>query len=216
MISDPARVPLPADDLPPEGVRELVLGGGCFWCVEAVFEQLDGVRDVESGYAGGTGVTATYEQVCTGTTDHAEVVRIRYDSARISFGELLRVFFTVAHDPTQRDRQGNDVGRQYRSVIFAGNEREEAIAMAYIAQLDVADIFARPIVTRVERLSAFYPAERYHQDYARLNPGQPYIAAVARPKVEALACAFPARLRQSGEDGGGSDAGRIGNAAPRT
>lgn len=201
MIRDPARVPLPAHDLPPDGVRELVLGGGCFWCVEAVFERLEGVRDVESGYAGGTADTATYAQVCDGTTDHAEVVRIRYDSARVSFGELLRVFFTVAHDPTQRDRQGNDVGRQYRSVVFAGSEREEALAAAYIAQLDAAGVFARPIATRVERLRAFHPAERYHQDYARLNPGQPYIAAVARPKVEALACAFPARFTRFPEDG---------------
>lgn len=199
MIQDPAAIPLPADDLPPGGIRELVLGGGCFWCVEAVFERLDGVLDVESGYAGGTAATATYEQVCAGNTDHVEVVRIRYDSGRVSFGELLRVFFTVAHDPTQRDRQGNDVGRQYRSVIFAGSDREEAIATGYIAQLDAAGIFARPIATRVERLPAFYPAEPYHQDYARLNPGQPYIAAVARPKVEALACAFPARFRQPPE-----------------
>lgn len=201
MIRDPARVPLPAHDLPPDGVRELVLGGGCFWCVEAVFERLEGVMDVESGYAGGTADTATYARVCDGTTDHAEVVRIRYDSARVSFGELLRVFFAVAHDPTQRDRQGNDVGRQYRSVVFAGSEREEALAAAYIAQLDAAGVFARPIATRVERLRAFHPAERYHQDYARLNPGQPYIAAVARPKVEALACAFPARFTRFPEDG---------------
>ncbi|MFP5383728.1 MAG: peptide-methionine (S)-S-oxide reductase MsrA [Gammaproteobacteria bacterium] len=208
MIRDPARVPLPAHDLPPDGVRELVLGGGCFWCVEAVFERFEGVLDVESGYAGGTADTATYARVCDGTTDHAEVVRIRYDSAQVSFGELLRVFFTVAHDPTQRDRQGNDVGRQYRSVVFAGSEREETLAAGYIAQLDAAGVFARPIATRVERLRAFHPAERYHQDYARLNPGQPYIAAVARPKVEALACAFPARFRQTPDTGTGDDAGR--------
>lgn len=192
----PRDFPLPVADLPPGGVRELVLGGGCFWCVEAVFERLDGVLDVESGYAGGTAATADYRSVCSGRTGHAEVVRIRYDSARISLGELLRVFFSVAHDPTQLDRQGNDRGPQYRSAVFVADDAQRRVVADYIARLTALGVFDRPIVTRLEPLQAFFPAETAHQDYARQNPGQPYIALVALPKVEALEREFAARLRR--------------------
>ncbi len=168
----------------PDGSATLVLAGGCFWCTEAVFEQLVGVSDVTSGYAGGTEQTANYDAVCTGGTDHAEAIRITYDPRKISLGELLKVFFTVAHDPTQLNRQGNDVGRQYRSAIFYANDAELAAAKDYIQKLTEAKTFSRPIVTTLEPLAAFYPAERYHQDYAVKNPMQPYVRAAALPKVE--------------------------------
>lgn len=179
--------PDPARDLAPgTGPQTAVFAAGCFWCVEAVFERLDGVLDVVSGYAGGTADTANYEAVCSGRTNHAEVVRISYDPARISYGRLLKVLFSVAHDPTQLDRQGNDRGRQYRSAIFYGSEAEREVAAAYIAQLEAARVFASPIVTVLNPLERFYVAETYHQDYAVRNPGQPYIAFVSTPKVEKL------------------------------
>jgi len=183
----PAEFPDPAQDLGAEPARQsVVLGGGCFWCVEAVFRALDGVEDVVSGYAGDSGDTATYETVCSGTTDHAEVVKVVYDARRISLGRILKVFFSVAHDPTHLNRQGNDRGRQYRSAIFYADEAQKAVAEAYIRQLDAAGAYNAPIVTALEPLQAFFEAEAYHQDYAKRNPGQPYIQAVAAPKVEKL------------------------------
>ena len=182
-------------DIEPAGEQTVVLVGGCFWCVEAVYRALDGVIEVVSGYAGGSAETADYRSVCGGNTGHAEVVRIRFDSARISLGQILKVFFSVAHDPTQLNRQGNDIGTQYRSAIFAADEEQRAVAQAYIAQLDAAGVYPRPIVTTLEALETFYPAESYHQNYAALNPGQPYIQAVALPKVDKLKKKFADRLK---------------------
>ena len=161
-----------------------MLGGGCFWCVEAVFRQLDGVEDVESGYAGGRAEHADYRTVCSGMTDHAEVIRIRFQPHKISFGRLLKVFFSAAHDPTQLDRQGNDHGRQYRSVVFFKDDAQRRVAEAYVEHLNQAGVFRDPIVTRIEPLETFYRAEDYHQDYAARNPAQPYIAMVSMPKVD--------------------------------
>ena len=172
-----------------------VLAGGCFWCVEAVYLQLEGVKTVVSGYAGGTADTANYRAVCSGGTNHAEAVRITYDPSRITFGQILKVFFWIAHDPTQLDRQGNDRGRQYRSAIFYADERQRDVAAAYIRQLDEARVFPDRIVTTLEPLEAFYEAETYHQNYAALNPGQPYIASVAAPKVEKLRSKLPEKIK---------------------
>lgn len=193
----PERFPDAAQPLTESGVRTAVLAGGCFWCVEAVYLNLQGVQSVVSGYAGGRAERANYEAVCTGTTGHAEVVEITYDSNQISYGELLKVFFSVAHDPTQKDRQGNDMGTQYRSAIFYQSPEEKTVAQAYIQQLDNAGAFTAPIVTTLEPLDAFYPAESYHQDFARRNPQQGYILHVARPKVEKLTRAFPEKLKGS-------------------
>lgn len=168
-----------------------VFAGGCFWGVEAVFEHTRGVKRVESGYAGGSASTARYELVSSGRSAHAEAVRIVYDPAQVSYGQLLKVFFSVAHDPTQLNRQGPDTGPQYRSEIFTTSEMQQKIAVAYIAQLGAAKRYARPIVTRVGALNAFYPAEDYHQDYARLNPNQPYIVINDAPKVAALRKLLP-------------------------
>jgi methionine-S-sulfoxide reductase len=159
-----------------------ILAGGCFWCTEAAFEQLAGVSDVTSGYIGGTAETANYRAVCEGDTGHAEAIRITYDPATISYEQLLDVFFD-AHDPTQLNRQGNDIGTQYRSAIFYASEDERQVAAAKIQALNESRRFARPIATTLEPLSEFYPAEDYHQDYARQNPGQPYIQSVSMPKV---------------------------------
>ncbi len=190
--------PEPPHDLAPAapGPQHLVLAGGCFWCTEAVYRQLEGVLDVVAGYSGGDAPSATYEAVCSGRTDHAEAIRIEYDPERISPGRLLKVFFMSAHDPTQLDRQGNDRGRQYRSAIFYADEAQRHMAAAYIERLDAAGVFRAPIVTRLEPLQAFYPAERYHQDYARLNPLQPYIAGVSMPKVEKTRRAFADTLKR--------------------
>jgi peptide-methionine (S)-S-oxide reductase len=194
--ADSSGFPDPARDLAPPGAgpQEAVFAAGCFWCVEAVFERLDGVSDVVSGYAGGSADTANYEAVCTGRTNHAEVVKIVYDPALITYGQLLKVLFAVAHDPTQLDRQGNDRGRQYRSAIFWQSEAEREVAAAYIAQLDEARVFRNPIVTVLTPLERFFRAETYHQDYAIRNPGQPYIAGVALPKVDKLEHHFPEYL----------------------
>jgi methionine-S-sulfoxide reductase len=162
--------------------KTAMLAGGCFWCTEAAFEQLDGVLDVTSGYTGGSAETANYRAVCGGDTGHAEAICIAYDPAKISYEQLLDVFFD-AHDPTQLNRQGNDIGTQYRSAIFYAGEEDKRIAEAKIRQLIEKRTFARPIVTTLEPLGEFYPAEDYHQDYARLNPDQPYIQAVSVPKV---------------------------------
>lgn len=176
-----------------------VFAGGCFWCTEAVFEQLAGVSDVTSGYAGGTPETANYKRVCDGDTGHAEVIRITYDPSRISYERLLDVFFD-AHDPTQLNRQGNDVGTQYRSAIFYANDAERQAAAAKIAELTAANVFAKPIVTSLEPLTAFYPAEDYHQGYAQLNPNQPYIASISMPKVCKIQKKHAGLLRQGQTD----------------
>ncbi|MBI2325598.1 MAG: peptide-methionine (S)-S-oxide reductase MsrA [Chloroflexi bacterium] len=182
----PERFPDPSIDTSraagPE--RTAVLAGGCFWCVEAVYKQLDGVRSVVSGYAGGTAQTADYRTVCSGATDHAEVVAVRYDPGRLTFGQILKVFFSIAHDPTQLDRQGADVGRQYRSAILHVDDEQQRVAEAYIRQLDAAKVFDSKIVTELTKLDRFYPAEEYHQDYAARHPLEPYILFNARPKVE--------------------------------
>lgn len=172
-----------------------VLAGGCFWCVEAVYLQLEGVKKVLSGYAGGTAETANYRAVCSGTTNHAEVVQVTYDPSRVTYGQILKVFFWIAHDPTQLNRQGNDRGRQYRSAIFYTDERQREVAAAYIRQLDQAGVFPDKIVTTLEPLEAFYAAEPYHHNYAARNPDQPYIAAVAAPKVEKLRSKLPEKLK---------------------
>ena len=188
--------PNPALDIKPHTDRATaVFAGGCFWCTEAVFRRIDGVLSVESGYAGGHAARANYDAVCTGTTGHAEVIRIEYDTNRTSYGELLKFFFAVAHDPTQLNRQGADRGTQYRSAIFFANEDERRVASAYIRQLDEAKVFGDPIVTTLEPLTAFYPAETYHQDYAARNPNQPYIAGVSTPKVDKLRAYYPERLK---------------------
>ena len=175
-----------------------VLAGGCFWCTEAVFRELDGVLDVTSGYSGGEARDANYERVSMGSTGHAEAIALRYDPQRISYGKLLKVFFAAAHDPTQIDRQGNDQGRQYRSAVFHTDEAQREVAARYIRQLDEAKVFAAPIATEVVPLLAFHDAEGYHQDYAKKNPAQPYIAAVAAPKVEKLRKQFGDILKTSG------------------
>jgi peptide-methionine (S)-S-oxide reductase len=175
--------------------QSAVLAGGCFWCVEAVFRQLDGVLDVVSGYAGDSAATADYQTVCSGTTDHAEVVRVDFDAAKLSYGQLLKVFFSVAHDPTQLNRQGNDRGRQYRSAVFYADDAQREVAERYIRKLEAAKAFSGPIVTTLEPLEAFYKAEDYHQDYAARNPAQPYIAAVAAPKVEKVRHYYADRLK---------------------
>ncbi|MDN6319169.1 MAG: peptide-methionine (S)-S-oxide reductase MsrA [Marinobacter sp.] len=191
-----SRFPEPEQDLSAaEGEQRVVLAGGCFWCVEAVLVAMEGVTRVESGYTGGSPDTANYEAVCTGTTGHAEAVEVRYDPARVTFGELLRVFFSVAHDPTQLNRQGNDRGTQYRSAIFYENHEQKRVVESYIRQLTEAGVYSDPIVTALEPLEAFYSAEAQHQDFAARNPNQPYIMAVAAPKVEKLIDGFGDRLK---------------------
>ena len=168
-----------------------VLSGGCFWGVEAVFEHVKGVKDVVSGYSGGAAQTAHYEIVSTGRTGHAESVRITFDPAQISYAQLLKVFFSVAHDPTELNRQGPDEGTQYRSAIFYASAAQKKIAEATIAALGAAGAFSRPIVTQVVPLQAFYPAEAYHQDYLAHHPTQPYIVFNDLPKLAALQRDFP-------------------------
>lgn len=193
----PDQLPDPQGDVPTTGAaRETaVLAGGCFWCVEAVYRQLIGVLEVVSGYAGGTAESANYKTVCSGVTNHAEVVQIVFDPARITFGQLLKVYFGVAHDPTQLNRQGADEGRQYRSEIFFTGEEQRRVAESYIQQLNKAGVFSAPIVTKVSPLVAFFKAEDYHQDYATLNPSQPYVACAALPKVDKLRKYFPGRIK---------------------
>jgi peptide-methionine (S)-S-oxide reductase len=173
------------------GQETLVLAGGCFWGVQAVFQHVKGVVSATSGYSGGDANTAEYEIVSSGTTGHAESVKVVYDPSKITYGQLLKVFFSVAHDPTQLNRQGPDQGTQYRSVIFYGNEEQQRVAKAYISQLDQAKAFPRPIVTQVVALKAFYPAEGYHQNYATLHPDNPYIRYNDLPKVANLQGQFP-------------------------
>ena len=194
------QFPDPAIDLkedPTGAPQSVVLGGGCFWCTEAVFVKLDGVISVISGYAGGSAETADYKAVCSGTTDHAEVIRVRFDSSRITFGQLLKVFFAVAHDPTHLNRQGNDIGRQYRSAVFYADDEQRKVAEAYIQQLREAKVFEAPIVTTLEPLEQFFEAEEYHQNFAARNPAQPYVAAIAVPKVKKLEKAFADKLKKA-------------------
>ena len=186
--------PAPVADAPlkPGSLQTAVFAGGCFWGVEGVFERIKGVQSVRSGYAGGARATALYDVVGTGITGHAEAVEIRYDPAKVSYGTLLRVLFSVAHDPTQLDRQGPDRGSQYRSAIFPQNAEQASLAKAYVAQLAAAKTWPGKIVTTLETGKPFYPAEGYHQNYLRLNPGQPYIVYNDLPKVAALKERFPA------------------------
>ena len=168
-----------------------VFAGGCFWGTQAVFERVKGVLNTTAGYAGGSAATATYNQVVTETTGHAESVEVVYDPSQITYGQLLRIFFSVAHDPTELNRQGPDVGTSYRSAIFYTNDEQKRIAKAYIAQLDAAKVFPKPIVTEVTPLKGFYRAEDYHQDYALKNPTNPYIKICDLPKISALKQQFP-------------------------
>jgi peptide-methionine (S)-S-oxide reductase len=187
-------IPDPVLDSPlakSKGEQTAVLAGGCFWGVEAVFEHVKGVTDVKSGYSGGALATAHYEKVGTGETGHAESVRITYDPSQVSYGQLLKVFFWVAHDPTELNRQGPDTGTQYRSAIFYANEEQRRIAQAYIDQLNRAKVFARPIVTQVAALQSFNEAEAYHQDYLANHPDDPYIVINDLPKVENLRRQIP-------------------------
>lgn len=172
-------------------LQTAVFAGGCFWGTQSVFERVKGVKKTVVGYSGGKATTATYDQVTTETTGHAESVEVQYDPAVITYGQLLRIFFSVAHDPTQLNRQGPDVGTSYRSVIFFSTPEQQKIAQAYIAQLDAAHIFKAKIVTEVTPLQGFYRAEDYHQDYALHNPNNPYILVCDRPKINALKQEYP-------------------------
>lgn len=187
-------IPEPALDSPlagAKGEQTAVLAGGCFWGIEAVFEHVRGVRRVTSGYSGGDADKAHYESVSEGGTGHAESVKIVYDPSQITYGQLLKIFFAVAHDPTQLNRQGPDTGTQYRSAIFYANDEQKRIALAYIEQLNRARVFERPIVTQVAALNAFYEAEAYHQDYAVHHPNDTYIVVHDLPKVANLRQQFP-------------------------
>jgi peptide-methionine (S)-S-oxide reductase len=194
--ANPAAGPLPAPGVDATlasvpGKQTTVFAGGCFWGVQAVFHHLKGVISATSGYAGGSANTADYETVSTGETGHAESVQVVYDPSQITYGQLLRVFFSVAHDPTELNRQGPDQGTQYRSAIFYSSNEQKKIAEAYVAQLNQAKVFSRTIVTQITPLQAFYPAEAYHQNYAELHPNQPYIMFNDLPKVEHLKQEFP-------------------------
>ena len=158
------------------------LAGGCFWCLEAVYDELKGVNNVDSGYTGGRRPSPTYEQVCTGTTGHAEAVRIEYDPAQVSYRQLLEIFFSI-HDPTQLNRQGNDIGTQYRSAIFYENDEQRRVAQEIMAEIEREDVYGKPITTQLEPLGEFFPAEEYHRDYYARNPGQGYCAAIIAPKL---------------------------------
>jgi peptide-methionine (S)-S-oxide reductase len=187
-------LPAPALDIPAavaKGPQTAVFAGGCFWGVEAVFRHVKGVSSAVSGYAGGSANTADYQMVTSGTTGHAESVKVTYDPAQVSYGQLLKVFFSVAHDPTQLNRQGPDYGTQYRSAIFTTSDEQKRVAQAYVAQLDKAKVFGRAIVTEVVALPAFYPAEAYHQNYLALHPTQPYIVFNDLPKLANLKTQFP-------------------------
>jgi len=195
-VNAASKTPIPAAKVDQRlastsGKESAVFAGGCFWGTQAVFERVKGVIHTTAGYAGGSAATATYNQVTTETTGHAESVEVVYDPSKITYGQLLRIFFSVAHDPTQLNRQGNDVGTSYRSAIFYGNDDQKRIANAYISQLDEAKVFPGKIVTEVTPLKGFYRAEDYHQDYALHNPGNPYILVCDRPKIEALKQQFP-------------------------
>lgn len=184
---DAVVIPAPAMDAKAaDGIQTVVVAGGCFWGVQGVFQHTAGIVNAVSGYAGGSKATASYETVSTGTTGHAESVEIKYDPKKISYGKILQIFFSVAHDPTQLNRQGPDSGTQYRSAIFTTSDEQQKVTDAYIAQLNAAKVYRKPIVTKVGPLQGFFPAEAYHQDYLTLHPSQPYIAYNDIPKVENL------------------------------
>ncbi len=192
--SAPAVVPAPAADftsVTPKGEQTAVFAGGCFWGIQAVFQHIKGVKSATSGYAGGTVEHPEYEQVGSGTTGHAESVKVVFDPTQVTYAQLLQVFFSVAHDPTELNRQGPDVGTQYRSIVFYSTPEQKATVDAYIAQLTKAKTFSRPIVTQVVPFTKFWPAEAYHQNYAELHPDQPYIAINDLPKVDHLKQQFP-------------------------
>jgi peptide-methionine (S)-S-oxide reductase len=199
-FADPVMLaPPPSLDSPKSaaGLQTAVLAGGCFWGVEGVFEHVRGVRKVVSGYAGGEKSTAHYETVGGGSTGHAESVQVTFDPREVSYGELLRIFFSVAHDPTQLDRQGPDRGPQYRSAIFYADYSQKDIATHYIEQLNATNLFSRPIVTRVDPLQTFYPAESYHQDFIARNPQYPYVVVNDLPKIRNLKQLFPELYRET-------------------
>ncbi|HLN23513.1 MAG TPA: peptide-methionine (S)-S-oxide reductase MsrA [Patescibacteria group bacterium] len=195
---DAVVIPAPAQDEAPGSshMEKAVLAGGCFWGVQGVFEHVQGVQRVVSGYAGGTKDTAQYETVGSGRTGHAESVEVTFDPAQISYGGVLQIFFSVAHNPTELNRQGPDSGPQYRSAIFPATPSQQRVAQTYIAQLDAAHVFAAPIATRIEDNAQFYPAEDYHQDFLALHPTYPYIVFNDLPKVAQLKHLFPARYRE--------------------
>jgi peptide-methionine (S)-S-oxide reductase len=184
---DAVIIPAPsADTQASDGIQTAVIAGGCFWGVQGVYQHTSGVLNAVSGYSGGSKMTANYTMIGTGTTGHAESVEIKYDPKKISYGKILQIFFSVVHDPTQLNRQGPDTGTQYRSAIFTANDEQKKVAEAYIAQLNAAKVYKKPIVTKVGPLQGFYAAEDYHQDYLTLHPNQPYIAFNDIPKVENL------------------------------
>ncbi|MBW8903589.1 MAG: peptide-methionine (S)-S-oxide reductase MsrA [Bradyrhizobium sp.] len=194
---DAVVIPAPAlDAQASDGIQTAVVAGGCFWGVQGVFQHTSGVINAVSGYVGGSKASADYTMVSTGATGHAESVEIKYDPKKISYGKILQIFFSVAHDPTQLNRQGPDSGTQYRSAIFTTNDEQKKIADAYIGQLNAAKVYKKPIVTKVGPLEAFYPAEAYHQDYLTLHPTQPYIAYNDLPKIENLKKLFAANYVQ--------------------
>jgi peptide-methionine (S)-S-oxide reductase len=181
---------------PFKGNQTAVLAGGCFWCTEAVFQQIEGVEKVVSGYSGGDAASAHYDIVSTGRTGHAETVQVTYNPRKISYGQLLKVFFDVAHDPTQLNRQGPDVGPQYRSAIFYSDPEQKRIAEAYIQQLNQAKVYKAPIVTQVVPLTTFYPAEEHHQNFCNRNPSNPYVLGVAKPKVDKTRKSLPELVKK--------------------
>jgi peptide-methionine (S)-S-oxide reductase len=184
-------IPAPALDVQAsDGIQTAVIAGGCFWGVQGVYQHTSGVINAVSGYSGGSKATANYTMIGTGTTGHAEAVEIKYDPKKISYGKILQIFFSVVHDPTQLNRQGPDSGTQYRSAIFTANDEQKKVAEAYIAQLNAAKVYKKPIVTKLGPLEAFYPAEAYHQDYLTLHPTQPYIVYNDIPKIENLKKVF--------------------------
>lgn len=191
------KIPAPALDEPVQGSSEVaVLAGGCFWGMQGVFQHVSGVNNAVSGYAGGERQTARYETVGTGSTGHAEAVKITFDPHKVSYGRILQIYFSVAHDPTELDRQGPDVGSQYRSAIFPVNAEQARVAKAYIGQLNQAKIYDAAIATKIEQNRSFYPAEGYHQDFLALNPTYPYIVYNDLPKIENLKRLFPDRYRR--------------------
>ncbi len=200
-MEDATQLPAPAVDetpTPGHGLETAVLSGGCFWGVQKVFQHVKGVQSAVSGYAGGSQVSADYESVSTGRTGHAESVQIRFDPNVVSYGTILRIFFSVAHDPTQVNRQGPDIGTQYRSEIFVLNEEQRRIAQSYVRQLDQAGVFGeRKIATRIDALPGFYAAETYHQDFATLHPNNGYIVRYDLPKVRNLEQLYPDRFRHA-------------------
>ena len=194
--ADVPNLPDPAVDIKDEkGPQTAVFAGGCFWCTEAVFEQIKGVTKVVSGYAGGSKESAKYNLVSSGGTQHAESIQIHYNPSQITYGQLLKVFFAVAHDPTTLNYQGPDHGYQYRSAIFYSNDEQKRVAEAYVKQLTDVKAFSKPIVTKISALPAFYPAEDYHQDFVKLNPNHPYVVVNARPKLKKLKDHFPELLK---------------------